>query len=235
MGLLNKKPKVNLEDFCTEFYNSTMLRGEVVGEKTMPAVWEGVFKTLVDGDRPFATVDRNLFIQEVTALRLELFALAWGKKFKKDKFRILQSIFTRHYLEKRGQSEIWEIMAAYNQAIADSVTLNANEERTRNRRVVKAILARDGMFNKWTRADVAIPSAPADEEESLTDSVSRVANRIGADVRQDEAVCTRQLVHRLADRLRCTPSPEVETTLMLLIMTAYGEANEAVNSVDLRI
>lgn len=241
MGFLGRKPKIGIEEFCQQFYDSQILRPIIAGEDVWAGFLEIVFKSVAEVDQSFAAIDMAVFKGEMTALRLELFGLAWGHRFKQESFTIPQSIFTRRYLEASGQREIWDIMGEYNQAVAQSATLNVTGEQMEGRvaraRITSLNLSRSNMFDKWAEANIGDPSAPTEEENMLANCVARVANRIGADIRRNDCILVKRLTARLADRLNCDPNLSAEALFRLgaVIFGFHEGATEAIKSVNLQV
>src|SRR3972149_1579541 len=179
MGLLSRKPKTGIEEFCQQFYATQIFHAGIAGEDVASGFWEIVFRSVAEADKSFAYIAPAIFKREMTALHMELCGLAWRDKFKREEFTLRQSIFTNRYLEENGRLEIWDIMGEYNQAIADSATLTARGERQDAWRVAQSNKARADMFDKRAEANIGNPSAPTEEEKKLAICVARVANRIG--------------------------------------------------------
>ncbi len=74
-------------------------------------------------DSRFTDVDIQKLKYELTALRFELFALAFTHKFVSNKIIIAQSIFIKHYLQEKGENDILNGMDSYNRTI-NTATLN---------------------------------------------------------------------------------------------------------------
>ena len=81
---------------------------------------ETSYKTIAGSDPIFEQVDLPNYIYELRAIRIEVFATACGHKVN-EKLSLDQSEFTKHYLEQRGDADIWESMENYNQAIARAI------------------------------------------------------------------------------------------------------------------
>ena len=235
MGILSRKPRVGIEEFCRQFYdtyvfNPTVLAGVDVGE----AFWETAFNSVVEADKSFEAVEYAKFRHEMTALRMELFGLAWMHKFKREEFTVPQSIFTRQYLEENKGSEIWDVMGVYNQAVADSVTLTATGERMKDWQVVKDNKTKVDIFvKKW------LPRLEAQGREinqELVDCAAVAANRIGADIRRNNCILVKRLTVRLADRLSCDISLNSEALFRLgvVIFGLYKGAKEAIRDLNLQ-
>jgi hypothetical protein len=241
MGLFAHKTEVTIDGFCRQFYDSVVFHAVVAGLDFNELWWKTVFSSVVEADKSFAVIDKPLFLREMTALRLELFALAWGHKFKHEKFTVPQSVFTRQYLDEHGKREVWDIMLAYNHVIAQSVTATATGEQMEGRigraRRTGINLARTDMYSKqFTVICGGIePSAITEEQNRWLDAIARVANRIGADIRRSDCVATNLLAARLADRLNCDAnlSSEALFRLSAVIFGLYEGATEALKDISL--
>ena len=241
MGFLSRKPKISIEEFCRQFYDSQIFHAVMDGEDIWTGFLGSVLKSVVEVDRSFAVVGPTVFKREMTALRIELFGLAWGHRFKQERFTIPQSIFTRNYLEENEKLELWDIMGEYNQAIAQSATLTERGEQMEGRiaraRVTSLNLSRAKMFDKWAEANIGDPSAPTEKEKILANCAARVANRIGADMRRNDCILVKRLAARLADRLGCDINLKSEALFRLgaVIFGLYNGAKEAIKYVNLQV
>lgn len=236
MGLLSRKPKIGTEEFCQQFYDTQIFHAIIAGEDMASRFWEIVFRSVAEVDKSFADIAPAIFKREMTALRMEVFGLAWRDKFKRDEFTIRQSIFTNRYLEENGRPEVWDIMGEYNRAIADSATRAASGERQDAWRVAQSNKARADMFDKWAEANICDPSALTEEEKKLATCVARVANRIGAEITRNDCILVKRLGARLAYRLGCDIGLNFEALLILgaTIFGLYQGAKEAMKNVSLR-
>jgi hypothetical protein len=239
MEFPSRKPKVGIEEFCQQFYDSQIFHAVIAGEDMGAGFLRSTFRSVVEVDQSFAVIDPTLFKREMTALRIELFSLPWGHRFKQERFTIPQSIFTRHYLEENEKFELWDIMGEYNQAIAQSTILTERGEqmegRTAHARIASLNVSRSNIFNKWAEANIGDPSAPTEKEKILANCVARVANRIGADIKQNDCILIKRLTARLVDRLSCEPNLSAEALFRLgaVIFGLYEGAMEAIKSVNL--
>ena len=240
MGLLSRKPKIGIEEFCREFYNAQIFHPMIAGEDFSTFWWDTVFNSVVEADKSFALIDKTMFIREMTALRLELFGLAWGHKFKRDKFTIPQSVFTRRYLEENEKIELWDIMGEYNQVVAQSATANRTGEqvggRTGRALVTSVNMTRSNMCEDWFKANIKDTSNITEEEEVLARSVTRVINRFGADIKREDCVLPKMLSSKLLDRVGYKPclAVEVASRISAVIFGVYEGAKEAIKSVNLQ-
>ena len=231
-----RKTRVTVEEFCRQFYDSMVFHAIIAGEDFSNLHSDACYKTIVEADKAFECVDRSVFIQEMNAIRLEMFALAWRDKFKKEKYTIPQSIFTRKYLEQDGKLELWDIMGEYNRAVTDSTTMTANGERMGDKQVDKANLARFDMWENWCEANIKDKDNLTEEEEISAKSVARVANRIGADVSRNDCILVKRLGTRLADRLGCSSNLSTQALFRLtaVIYGLYQGAIEALKDINLQ-
>ncbi len=224
MGLFSRKPKVGIEQFCREFYDSQIFHPIIADTDVGSVFFETVFNSVVEADHSFARVKRATFDREMTALRMELFGLAWCHRFKREEFTIPQSLFTKRYLEENGKLEIWDTMGEYNQAIAISSDEIVTGER-RRAWVVSMNKLRSDLFDKWVEAGVD-PKC-----------VARALNRIGSDESWKKGTTLRRLTARLAARLRCRKDLESEAFFRLeaVIFGLYEGAEKAIKSVNLQV
>ena len=81
MGIFSSKLKVDIESFCSNYYDSQMFHAIVNGEDGSQKLLDAAFQLLTDSDPYFLKVDRALFDCEMTAMHLELFALVFFQRF----------------------------------------------------------------------------------------------------------------------------------------------------------
>lgn len=86
MGLLSRKPAVKVEEFCEGFYDSQIFHAIIAGADVSAGFWEFVLNSVREADPSFATDDLAAFRREMTALRVELFGLAWVHQVKREEF-----------------------------------------------------------------------------------------------------------------------------------------------------
>lgn len=240
MGLFKSKPKISIEESCQQFYDSQIFHAVVNGTDLWSSFLDAVKNSVVEAAPSFKAIDMNLFLREMTALRMEVFALAWLAKFKREKFTLTQSFVTWHYLVENGRLDIWDAMGEYNQALAQSITLTATGEqmagRTGRARITYNNMQRVSLFDKWAEANIGDSSTPTEEEKMLAKCVARVANRIGVDMRRANCIATKQLAARLADRLGCDTNLRTEILFRLAAWTFgfYNGAKDYLKSVSLQ-
>jgi len=240
MPLFESKPKLSIEECCRQFYDSNIFQAIIHGIDGWSILLDTYFKSIAEVDQSFLSVDSTLFRNEMTALRMELFAFAWSARFKRDKYTVPQSFFTRSYLEENGSLEIWHIMGEYNQVIAMSATMNAYGKPTPGgigRAQVTGInLMRVNVAEDWMKANVVNMDAMTEEEEDKLGCAVRVFSRIGADIKYADGVVVKLLASRLANRLGCDVNLKSEALFRLgaIILGFYKGAEEYLKSVDLQ-
>ena len=242
MGLFSRKPKISIEEFCREFYDTQIFHPIIAEIDVWSAFLETVSKSVSEADQSFAAIDLTLFRKEMTALRMELFGLAWMHKFKREEYTIPQSLFTKRYLEENGRLDIWDIMGEYNQAIAQSSVMTATGEQMGGRlgraRIVSLNKLRTDLFMKWAEANLRdSKSTTKEEQQDRADCAAHALNRIGADIRRADCVAVKLLAARLAVRLRCRKDLESEALFRLetVIFGFYKGAEEYLKSVNLQV
>jgi hypothetical protein len=248
MGLFNRKQKVGVEEFCRQFYDNVIFHPIIAGQDFNEVWYDNVFHSIVEADKSFAVIDKSVFRREMTALRLELFGLAWLYKFPDNRFTIPQSIFTRQYLESNGQLELWDSMVEYNKVIAQSAfpTPTGIQMRTQLGKQMQEGVERGKttfvnsfrwrVFEKWADANIGDLSAPTEEEKILGSCVICVVSRMLADIRKNDCMLVKLLVVRLAERVGYDASLNAEAFLRLgtVIFSLYEGAEKAIKDIKLK-
>ena len=203
------------------------------------------FESTVEADQSLKVLNFAKSQEEMTALRIELFALAWLEKFGREQFAIPQSVFTKLYLEEKGKTRIWDIMGEYNQALDTPATLTRTGEEMEGRmhreRVTFLNTVRWGMFEKWAKANIGDPSAPTEEEMMVGDCLNRILKRVGMDIKRGHSIAAKVLVARIVDRLGCSDvslnsetQSRVGTFLFGCLVFMYEDAKKAIKDVVLQ-
>lgn len=170
MSLFCRKEKVELEAFCMVFYDTNIL-SPVYGETDVGRVCADIMaQAIKKTDQTSSSIDMEQLVFEMMLIRFEIFALAWMHQLG-NKQVARQSAYTMNYLLEKDRNDIWEGLLSYNQAIADSSsmeqTMDTKTGRFSNIFVTKM---RMELFAKWVKQGID-PNAAV-----------RVANRIGTDV-----------------------------------------------------
>jgi hypothetical protein len=245
MGLLSRKPKVSIEGFCRQFYDSRVFSPTIADVDAVRVFLESGFKSTIEADRSLNVINFAKFQEEMAALRMELFALAWLEKFGREEFTIPQSVFTKRYLEEKGRTQIWDIMGEYNQALDSSATLTKTGEEAEGRvlrgRITFLNTYRWKIFEKWAKANIGDPSAPTEEEMVTGGCFFRVLKRVGVEIKRADCVAAKVLVARIVDRLGCCDvGLDSETQFRLgtfifgCLVFMYEDAKKAVKNLNLQ-
>lgn len=223
MGLFSRKRKTSIEDFCQDFYDS-FFYGPIKGIDAVSVLFDTAFGQVAAVDRAFATVDRDLFRQEMTSLRIELFGLALMHYFKGKKLEycLREISFTKKYLESVGKTEIWDIMVFYNKTIARSGHEIATGERERRAWTVSLNEFKLDLCEKFRK-----------ETEFDPECIARVMNRFGTDVAWEKKITLELLTALCASRSACISrlDPEALFRLSLPIYGMYNGAMDGIKSV----
>jgi len=206
--MFRSKQKVSIEECCREFYESN------------------IFKTGFHSTDIFRNyLDTKVFQRESIALRLELFALAWMHKFGKEKYTLPQAIYTKKYLQGRGQSDIWEIMTHYNEAIANSIKEVVMGERSKKTWLNWMDDFKSEQLKKWAKAGVDPECA------------ARVCGREGTEVIWKRDYTVYSLSTRLADRIGYNEKlrDESKEKLAEIIRSFYNDAKKYINSANIQV
>jgi hypothetical protein len=76
MGLFNRKPHVQLEGFCTDFFDNQILSPQIAGIDASKVLFDSIKNSVAGVSPSFATVDDKLLGKELLLLRFEMFGLA---------------------------------------------------------------------------------------------------------------------------------------------------------------
>jgi hypothetical protein len=233
------KPEFSIGDCCRQFYNKNIFDGAAVGQDVWYDLLDTYFKSIVEVDQSFSSVDKELFRNEMTALRMVLFAFALGcsKKFNKDEFTLPASFFTSSYLKEKGRLDIFNIMLAYNRAIARSAIMDANLQKYSGKAgealIIRVNDLRSRMALKWADIYVSDRGISLQEQKNKISCINMVANRIGADIEREDGVVVKSLCAELATRLRDGENlnSEAMSQLSAIILGFYRGAQEYLESV----
>ncbi|MFH1485730.1 MAG: hypothetical protein ABIH46_06640 [Chloroflexota bacterium] len=230
MGLFNRGHKITVEQCCQEFYDSTILQAAIAGDDIWSGFLDTLMQSVVEADPSFSHVDPNLFRQEMTALRLEVIALAWSDKFENEKHTLPQSVFTKRYLERIGRLDLWDIMDDYNKVVGYSAGLSETGEPSPE--TGEPSLSRGLRLRSLS----LLLSASSDEEKMFVDCMARVACRTGASMARADCIAAKVLAFRLAERLGYITSPRAQAVFRLAaaIFGFYRGAQEYLKPVRLQ-
>jgi hypothetical protein len=242
MGLFSGKPKVSTSDFCQDFYDNRVFKATIAGVDMNDVMFNSFFDSVVKADSSFAVVDKSVFAREITALRLELFALAWKHKFTHDKYQVPQSIFTWKYLVEHGQSVLWDIMGEYNYTIAEAESFdrfgNPIGGRIGRASAVASNSMRMDISKGWMkRVDAGEFGSEQTKKDEALKAVVRVINRLMADVNRADSILIRRLTTKFAYRLNCPESMSSEGIITLggIVLRLYRGSVEALKDVSLLV
>jgi hypothetical protein len=235
---LDSRPKFRIEDCCRQFYDENIFGETTVGTDAWSGLLGSHFESVAKADQSFSSVDKELFRNEMTALRMILFAFALGdsKNSNGDEFAIPASFFTRSYLEKKGRLDIFDIMSAHNRAIARSAIMDANLQKysgkSGNALIINVNDLRSRKALKWADIYVNDRAIPLQEQKNKISCINMVANRLGADIEREDGVAVKSLCAELATRLRDGENlnSEAMSKLSAIILDFYRGATEYLNS-----
>jgi len=236
---LEIRPEFRVEECCRQFYDKNIFGENTVGTDVWSRLLDNYFKSITEVDQSFLSVDKELFRDEMTALRMVLFAFALGcsKKFNKDEFTLPASFFTRSYLKEKEKLDIFDIMSAYNRAIARSAIMDANLQKysgkTGNALIIRVNDLRSRMALKWAEIYVGDRAIPLQEQKNKISCINMVANRLGADIEREDGVVVKSLCAELSTRLQDGENlnSEAESKLSAIIFVFYRSAEEYLGSV----
>lgn len=233
MGFFRRKPVLSIEEFCWQFFDSQVFQSIIGGTDIGSVFWKTAYDSIKEVDNSFAAIDPATFAWEMTALRVELFGLAWMHHFQLEEWILPEIVATKRYLEENGKLDTWDTMLHYNQAIARSQT--EPRKKTPSRRRLPPLAAGDAvleahinfmndlrteMFGKWVEVGLD------------PDCAARVANRTSTDETWNDHPGIEMLATTLMERLGCQLNSEGCFRLKAVIFGLYDGARKAVRSVN---
>ncbi len=247
MGIFSSKTKVDMESFFKSYYDSQMFHTIVDGEDASQKILDAAYQQLVESDPSFSKVDRVPFDFEMTAMHLELYALAFYKRFNFDK-AALHSVFTLRYLQNKDRTDIWEAMGNYGKVIAQTATMNANgqlmtEDTAIGRKTITRVnLLRTGKFNKWLKSYFSDPENLTANEKEIAGCASRVCNHVEADILRNSEIGNRRIAALFIYRLgaeniwgkKWRPSEDFLLGIGSQPYAVYDFSTNVLKTVDLR-
>jgi hypothetical protein len=221
MGFFSRKRKISTKEFCQEFYDQFVFPPELRGIDMWQVGCETFYKSIADADPQFRKVDIVHLTSEMRAIRLEVIGIAWLHHVEV-KFALLQSEFTKRYLEEKGASNVWETMEDYNQAIARSTTLGHDP----NSRFGRANLAflykrRADFFDEWFKSAYA------------PDAIARAANRFGCETAWKSGAAHTCLSFMLTNRLGCEVNDDARMRIIFILQGFFEGASDSLKNVKI--
>lgn len=223
MGLFSRKQKVELEDFCIDFYDKYILDVEIAGVDVGDLYCQTLKRSVAEADARFGDVNEKVFLDEFSLIRFELFGLAWIHQFG-DKHAAKQSEFTMHYLGGLNRKDIWDNLVPYNQAIAESSVLGYSGKTRAGRFQITFVNGmRTRLFDDWFGKGFD-PTA-----------VARAANRILTDVAWDKGWTVYCILRTLCNRTDCEVNEDGAEVLIAAIRGLYDGARQAMKAVSIEV
>jgi len=227
MSLFSRKPKVELEAFCRDFYDTQILNPIVGGIDAGNVFSDVVKKNIVEVYPEFSKIDTQKLNEKIKVIRFELFALAWTHKFVSGKIVIAQSDFTKSYLSEQDGSDIWTRMKPYNNMI-DSVTLHW----------LTSLGKMNLSFNYNMREDLTKKNIEAAKRMGIEndDRVSRVNHRLWSENAWKQKLMLGPLVFTFCERLGIDAhdlNQEAQFRLAATIKELYDGARQSWDDVKI--
>ena len=124
MSIFSKKVRVNIDSFTKSYYDRYL-----PFEEPNLEFFRILKNQIAYVDKSFASYDFDQFLNQMAAIKLECFGLAWYYRFG-DKHTVDNCVVTKKYLQEHTLLNIWEDLGSYNSEAAKSATYGANESKT---------------------------------------------------------------------------------------------------------
>lgn len=220
-NFFKKKTEVNLVDFCEDFYRTNIFPTKRDGVDFTTIFFEGVKKSIIEADPSFLKILTQNLVDELTIIRLEVFAIAWLHQFG-DKQAIQNSLFTKEYLFKNNKQPVWDSSEPYNQAVAQSATYGKNSSSAVDRGQIGFINSmRVSLFKEYT--DKGLDPV----------CVARSINRHSTETAWKQGITAGLLTLTLCKQLNCEINEEAMFRLTAIIRGFYDGAKQ--NLADIKI
>jgi hypothetical protein len=222
--------KITIQDFCQDFYDSKVFPSIIIGGKMMWHDIDNAYDSIVKIEKSFGLVNKDVFRKEMITMRMEIVGVAFLHSVRNKVQLLNQSLFTKDYLDKNGQSDIWDAMGDYNLSVAKSVTPYSSNERVE--RAARTFLneMKVSLYSEYKKKHY---------QDGMDETcIVRVINREGCEVACKNpshfGSTARYLVAKLADRVNRPHEGDPEdyqTRASLVIWGFYNMAKDAIKSV----
>ncbi len=226
MSFFSKKQEVNLESVNRIFYENVILDCIVDGVDVNALFFETLKNALIEADRNFANVDSQKFIDEIIALQFELFALAWFHQFGEGS-SVIQTTFTKNYLNNAGKDKIWSSMQPYEQAIARSATAGRNPDNSSDKMYMLQLDKKKvDLFGKFI------------EEGYNEECIARALGLLSTDIAWSKGITAGLLLFTLCDRLGLDPdfqpNDKAHSRWFIEINDFYDKAKKSLSNIKIK-
>lgn len=220
LALLSRKTKTNAAEFTKTFYDRFVFGPDPTGDDAAETYADFARDRIARVAPAFAAVDLKEWTEELRALWLEMIGVAWTHKSKAEA-ALAVSEYTKAYLSSIGRLVLWETMAEYNTAVADSATHGADPSRGTGRvRIIRINEGRADFFDKW-------------HEGRDLQAVARVANRIGSEASFKSGVLQGCVALQVTRRLGVEGSDPMMLELGTVAHGFYQGARDELDGVQL--
>ncbi len=225
MPIFTRRPELSIEEFCPAFYERAIFHPEFT-----VAAWDAYFDELVKVDATFSRVPRDLFYIEMTALRLELFALALLHVVRSDDIAVRQYLLTDSYLIANGHADVQAAGADYADAVAESAMDIATNEKSRERRALHLNGYHIGVYEQLAKR----MSEGGIRDVRYYDALKATINRYDTNGPWRRGLTGRRLALTLAKRLSVDPNDSAYRVIQIFIRGMYEGATGAISEVRMK-
>jgi len=189
MNLFKKKRSATVTEYSHWFHGwDSSAEAAITIDDLKRAYFTALCGTVAEKDPRFSATEMELFGAEWSALRSEVFSLAWTHAFhRKDKYLLGEAAVAKATLTAAG---LWDASGRYNYAVAQST----DDALPAGRRARQAIAAGQNSI----RVDVATGWV---KEGFDKDCVARVVNRLFTEIAWNQGFVLQRLVGVLLQQL----------------------------------
>lgn len=212
-------PATPVENACRAFYDEQLLTRIDVPDPG-DSFYAALSSSISRADRSFERlVDKDEFRRELTALRLELFGLTLTHRvgWRREELCLKEIVWTKRYLEERGEGRTWAAMADYNKAIAEAGFRRTLHSSLHARQLIR----------------MRVSLNESKDQSVASDCLQHYVNLYNSEATWRRGRALTALIQTLAERLDFQVNAEAQMRLQSLLHVFYDEAAQRLRSLRL--
>lgn len=234
-------PDINTGQICKNYYEHEIFDTDVGFEL-------GVISEIVKADASAKYVDFCIFTHELIALNIELFGLAWFahnyelfeeeklESNKLDTLELTEIWFTKSYLKRLDENDIWSAMGFYNEIILQAaIAQKASMDWSIPRDIPGYYFERGANSSAEKLEKEQFDNFFGHFMKKLVDTecCTILANRlVSCDCLQKGIMIPQKLSSAFCQRLNFTPNLEALLLIQRIIVGLYNSAMGLINSAE---
>jgi len=212
LDFFKKKLKIDCDSLSLKFFEENLFQRINISSNISLPNFEAIKQRIEETDRTFANVSNQDYMNEIIAVRFEIFALAWFRTFG-EKNAIRNSVFSKAFLMKEDRKDIWENSINYNKAVADAAIYSKSSMHSIERGHLSFVnRMRVSLFNDYI------------DKGYDSECVARVINRYFKEVASHKGITYQLLINTFCSRLNCELNEQAKLQMISSFRGYYNEA-----------